>query len=977
MKKKPKQCVFYASPAGCIRGKSCPFLHQNDSVTKKPLPADPADVQRLKGKPQSAPKPANSGALSTAPGVSVPSTGATSSTTPAPTPQVSMVRVDRQQLEPEPEPIRRHPVAHWRPHDGPTRENHPKFLLPTAETMVPMSIHMAGQHFEHIVFGANQRACWLRCALCEKTSPRVLYRYTICMRCPGRRRDDDEPLWAISTRCTLVKWNCLLLRLFWMGTEDVRAYFTQEIRNLYRQQRFVEAEDSEVMEVFHEIIEPEHGIAQTHCDLRWAPPTRHAVLNEELTGLGLIPAAYRPTGPVPSHFSVRPEGNPSECPGTSRTSDDLRAEVNLLKTEQEDQLDETRSNEAHLRHVIHQQDPCNIQGPCPSKPFEGLEQCLPWHQRAWGRLTHGCSCHRRRILRSYNEDQPPSNTTTSRTQWLTYMQDIAFPISLRSSGRDSMRRVERTMNVPPYSAGMDMRPGATTSNVDRISETAHGEMSTWRNEREMTRISARLWDSSRVPSTYLASRPLLGRDGQDSEVIPGYRRRTAPRMTSRDPTIRRTSDHEDSRRLASGLPTNLSHTRAAIRRYPSEDTSDLGRQTDPGDRRTSDWRSSTLGNDPASPSTGRPMCGSPTSIGPSSGPCQQMQQDVGLQRPHDMPIETEGNAAGNASWILMTGLQRPGQRGLTMPIVAWLRPIIPNRLMMLLSGTDTRRNIGNPGARYNTWLGAELLQEDYPSEGYFMNTTGSRTGIGSWFRPNTALMKIPKSDELLSGTDTRRGISRKVTTSEYTRAREYTRRQVEQMDEWERAFYQEWTSLISRNALAFPYPMERESEAQTLIATPIRGYARGSASSTDLSVLASNDRPFRARNTNPLLRTMEGTLEDGTTTSESIQTTPASRNWNSANLRRSGIPRSYPGEQVTPERAGGPFPEGVTPSTRDSISFPYRMEGTLEDGTTTSGSTQTTIASRTRNSDTLPRGTVLRRDRRTGRTCDGNRRVHP
>ena len=137
------------------------------------------------------------------------------------------------------------------------------------------------------------------------------------MRCPGRRRDDDEPLWAISTRCTLVKWNCLLLRLFWMGTEDVRAYFTHEIRNRYRQQRFVEVEDSEVMEVFHEIIEPEHGIAQTYCGLRWAPPTRHAVLNEELTGLGLIPAAYRPTGPVPSHFSVRPEGNPSECPGTS------------------------------------------------------------------------------------------------------------------------------------------------------------------------------------------------------------------------------------------------------------------------------------------------------------------------------------------------------------------------------------------------------------------------------------------------------------------------------------------------------------------------------------------------------------------------------------------------------------------------------------------------------------------------------------
>ena len=238
--------------------------------------------------------------------------------------------------------------------------------------------------------------------------------------------------------------------------------------------------------MFHEIIEPEHGIAQTYCDLRWAPPTRHAVLNEELTDLGLIPAAYRPTGLVPPYFSVRPEDNPSEHPGTTRTSDDLRVKVSLLKTEQEDKLDETRSNEAHLRHIIHQQDPCDIQGPCPSKPFEGLEQCLPWHQRAWGRLTHGCSCHRRRNVRSKTTDQPSSNTTTSRIQWLTYMQDIAFPTSSWSSGRDSMRRVERTMSVPPYSAGMDMRSGATTSNVDRISETVHGALSTRRMEHEMT-----------------------------------------------------------------------------------------------------------------------------------------------------------------------------------------------------------------------------------------------------------------------------------------------------------------------------------------------------------------------------------------------------------------------------------------------------------------------------------------------------------
>ena len=359
----------------------------------------------------------------------------------------------------------------------------------------------------------------------------------------------------------------------------------------------------------------------------------------------------------------------------------------------------------------------------------------------------------------------------------------------------------------------------------------------------------------------------------------------------------RTTDHEDSRRLASGLSPDLSSTH--------EEDSGLGRQTDPGDRRTSDWRSPTLGSDGV-PSTGRPMRVSPTLIGSSSDDRQPMPR---LERSR----ETERDTAGNASRILMTGLRRPGQRGVT-----------------------TGHKMGSPTARFSAWLWAKLLQEEYP-EGYSMNTRST-----------------PREVEALQA-----------------RAREYTRQQVEQMDEWERAFYREWTSLMSRNALAFPYPMESESEAQTPIATPIHGYVGdvgGSASSTDILVPGFHDRPHRDWDTNPLLRTMEGTLEDGTTTSESIQTTPAFQNWNSTNFRRSEPHRSYPREQVRPEETGGIFPDGVTSPTRNSIPFPHRMEGTLEDGTTTSGSTQTTIASRTRNSDTLPRGTVLRRDRRTGRT---------
>ena len=136
--------MYYTSSAGCIRGKNCPFLHQNDSVTKKPLPADAADVQWLKGKPQLVLKPVTSGSPNLTSGNPVPLSGATSSTTP--TPQVSMVRVNRRDLELEPEPVRQHPVAEWRPHLGPTRERHPKFLLPTTEAVEHMCLHMAGQH---------------------------------------------------------------------------------------------------------------------------------------------------------------------------------------------------------------------------------------------------------------------------------------------------------------------------------------------------------------------------------------------------------------------------------------------------------------------------------------------------------------------------------------------------------------------------------------------------------------------------------------------------------------------------------------------------------------------------------------------------------------------------------------------------------------------------------------------------------------
>ena len=939
VKRKPKQCVFYASPAGCIRGKSCPFLHQNDSVTKKPLPADPADVQRLKGKLQSVPKPANSAGTVTTPAAPASSSGATASTTPAPVLQLNMLRVDRHHLEPEPEPIRRHPVATWRPHDGPTSENHPKVLLTTAEAMRHVSLHMAGQHFEHIVFGANQYACWLRCSLCEKISPRIIYRYTICMKCPERRRDDHEPLWHMSTRCVLMKWNCLLLRLFWMGMEVTRAYFAHKLRHLRQDQRFVAIDDSEVMDIFHDTIELEHDMAQTLCDMRWAPLTRHAVLNEELSDSDLIPESGQPIGLAVLNRVV-PDGNPREQLRNIHRMDDLRAEVSPSNTEQdatsladrfsrgglpitvgqlhggitmeeesiyadalqsnEDELDETRNNEVHPRQASRQYDPYSTQGSCPSKPFEGLEQCLSWHQQAWNYMSHACPCHRRRCVnfqfkeptqprvvegyashRGYPILKPPHTTKQALTRVRDRVQDHEPYYGL--DPHIGSTRIERTPGVPPYSAGTDMRSGGTTSNFDRISAMSHGVMNTGHTE-----YDTRHGHSSGVPSTYLASRPLLGRDGQDSEGLLGNRPRPVTRGTNENPTMHGTLDHRDSRRLADGLPVDLSGSprTEAQGSHPGVDSSALGRQTDPGDRRTSDWRSSTWESHPM---------GLASTYGPSRA--------------------IERTTTGNASRILMTGLRRPGQRGVTAS-----------------GSVGECHEIRNPTEHHNRWRWAELLQEEYPAEGYFMNTERSGTGTGSWFRPRIALRDIPKRlTMLLSGTDNRRNHSDEVEALQ-SRARDYAQRQSDQMDDWDRALHREWVSLVSRNALISPYSLTEPSESSKV--KHRRSRQRRSVATRDIS---------------PQPRVGVG--------SDSRISSPR-RQWTSQ------LGRYNPREQ----RVLGHYGEGFSHILGNPVSNPHPMEGNTEDGTTTSGSTQTTIASRTWNSDTLPRGTVLRRDRVTGRT---------
>ena len=219
-KKRPKQCVHYASSTGCLRGKDCLYLHQNDPVTKKPLPADPADVQRLNGKPQIVPK---ASAVPTGPPPSGQSSTVPSSTPSAtPKPVVSMIRVNRRDLEPEAEPGARHRVARWRMTDGATVPNHPMGRLSEPKGGISANPHLGGLHAGRTHFGSNQSSMWCRCNLCEISTPTVTYQNVCCTAC-YRLPPRGQRTWNIMKNCVWAKWARITLKFIWMGKNSNNA----------------------------------------------------------------------------------------------------------------------------------------------------------------------------------------------------------------------------------------------------------------------------------------------------------------------------------------------------------------------------------------------------------------------------------------------------------------------------------------------------------------------------------------------------------------------------------------------------------------------------------------------------------------------------------------------------------------------------------------------------------------------------------
>ena len=199
-KKRPKQCVHYASSTGCLRGKDCLYLHQNDPVTKKPLPADPADVQRSSGKPQIAPKAAGIPTRTSAPASS--SVPPASAPTTVPKPVVSMIRVNRRDLEPEAEPGARHRVAAWRMTEGATESNHPIGRVSEPRGGITATPHFGGLRGGRTHFGSNQSSLWCRCQSCGIRTPTVTYKDICCANC-YRLPPCGERTWNIMKNCVL------------------------------------------------------------------------------------------------------------------------------------------------------------------------------------------------------------------------------------------------------------------------------------------------------------------------------------------------------------------------------------------------------------------------------------------------------------------------------------------------------------------------------------------------------------------------------------------------------------------------------------------------------------------------------------------------------------------------------------------------------------------------------------------------------
>ena len=183
-----------------MNGNNCPFKHENDPLTKKPLPPLQEDVERhqaaLKRNPSLAnPKPTSSSGAGKAVNIS---------------PTVKMIRLIPQgDSEEEPEPEREATqvseltVIRPRPPGNHTNPERTVDLEELSRRFSEPGHTDPGSMFTNIVSGGNQHSRWLYCRQCDASGAVQTLDLMSCINCSPRHIYHQQ---LMRKTCVRTKW---------------------------------------------------------------------------------------------------------------------------------------------------------------------------------------------------------------------------------------------------------------------------------------------------------------------------------------------------------------------------------------------------------------------------------------------------------------------------------------------------------------------------------------------------------------------------------------------------------------------------------------------------------------------------------------------------------------------------------------------------------------------------------------------------
>ena len=244
----PKQCAYFASPGGCVRGDKCMYLHEMENG--KPKPALPEDVAKLEARAKSNPS------------LRPPSKPPPKSPSPTGIPVVKMLRVQPGEFDFDVyydcqatlvldelfHECREPPQLNHRISDtgdiNPTVKTTPCRHMWTIKTMrIPL-------------MQSNRYANWVRCPACGHTHANITYSATCCLKCKERHNEivskykherhvqrlsqpTQPPIDAVDVtrECPWTKWGLLLSQFLFRMTPAYLNAITTATKELNAKRR--------------------------------------------------------------------------------------------------------------------------------------------------------------------------------------------------------------------------------------------------------------------------------------------------------------------------------------------------------------------------------------------------------------------------------------------------------------------------------------------------------------------------------------------------------------------------------------------------------------------------------------------------------------------------------------------------------------------------------------------------------------------